>query len=146
MTEEGKRLPMSLPVMQQQVAELKMEQHELDQKLAATKKRLATMSKLLVDKMVAEGVTKVRIETSRGAITLFPTTKVYVSKKPELDPSSYIHKLKTIEEFCDLVQEKANSNSVTARVNEFKKGGRDLPIAFQALVNISEDTTLGTRR
>jgi hypothetical protein len=125
-------------------AELTARKRKLSSDLDEVKSDLDALQEQILDMMGANGVASLKVDTDEGRFTVFPTRTLWAGAL-EGDYERACVALK-MAGMGDLVEERFNTQRLSAVVREMETTGTPFPESFEGAIKITETFKLGVRK
>lgn len=127
-------------VMLRQFVQWEKERDDLESRLKTVKESISQIEDNLLKEFEKDGISKATVD----GLTIYIQRKLWASAKD----GNYEATCAALREcgMAQYVQERFNTNSISAYVREAEKNGIEVPKALQDTLTVSEKFSLNTRR
>ena len=127
-----------------QFAELTARKRGLAAQLDEVKAEMDALQESILAMMGEAGVSSVRVDTDEGRFTLFPRRELWAGALE----GDYVRACVALRDagLSDLVEERFNTQRLSAVVREMDAAGTPLPESFEGAIKVSEIFKLSVRR
>jgi 3-methyladenine DNA glycosylase Tag len=121
------------------IVELKKQMEELDTQLKALKQAYDDLEPQVIEYMEKEGLQRLTVDDR----TVYVNRQIWASVSKSNPEALEILRENGLDDF---IEEKVNSQRISAFVREFEKNGEDIPDWCHDALNITEKYTVGMRK